>query len=245
MCKGGVLIILQAQNETLVSHFCMDNLNFCQQKWILVNTTLKFILQITFFVDKTSFMSTKAFSCQHRILILYGCNDHIENIGNLTSPKCQSVNVSNLFDQTSRRHRSHGSIRYNKPEIHNVSFDSRLPFFNFRPYFVKEHSDSKNKYTEDDIVNMLEFLVDSIFVVFGGKVFQKIVGILMGTNCAPLLADIFLYSYEAEFIQSLLSTGRKKLASQFNFTYRYIDDVLSINKPDFENYLGQMYPAEL
>ena len=92
---------------------------------------------------------------------------------------------------------------------------------------------------------MLEFLVDNIFVVFAGKVFQQIVGIPMGTNCAPLLADIFLYSYEAEFIQSLLSTGRKRLASQFNFTYRYIDDVLSINNPDFENYLGQMYPPEL
>ena len=92
---------------------------------------------------------------------------------------------------------------------------------------------------------MLEFLVDNIFVVFGGKVFQQIVGIPMGTNCAPLLTDIFLYSYEADFIQSLLSTGKKKLASQFNFTYRYIDDVLSINNPDFENYLGQMYPAEL
>ena len=36
-----------------------------------------------------------------------------------------------------------------------------------------------------------------------------------------------------------------RLASQFNFTYRYIDDVLSINNPDFENYLGQMYPPEL
>ena len=67
----------------------------------------------------------------------------------------------------------------------------------------------------------------------------------MGTNCAPLLADIFLYSYEAEFIQSLLSAGKKRLASQFNFTYRYIDDVLSINNPDFENYLGQMYPLSL
>ena len=62
----------------------------------------------------------------------------------------------------------------------------------------------------------------------------------MGTNCVPLLADIFLYSYEAELIQSLLSTGRKRLATQFNFTYRNIDDVLSINNLDFENYLGQM-----
>ena len=89
---------------------------------------------------------------------------------------------------------------------------------------------------------MLEFLFDNIFVVFVGKVFQQIIGIPMGTNCAPLLADIFLYSYEAEFIQSLLSVGKKRLSSQFNFTYRYIDDVLPINNPDFENYLGQMYP---
>ena len=107
-------------------------------------------------------------------------------------------------------------------------------------YFVKEHADSKNKYSEDDIIKILEFLVDNIFVVFAGKVFQQIVGIPMGTNCAPLLVDIFLYSYEAEFRQSLLSTGRKQLASRFNFTYRYIDDVLSINNPEFENYLGQM-----
>ena len=84
-----------------------------------------------------------------------------------------------------------------------------------------------------------------IFVVFAGKVFQQIVGIQMGTNCAPLLADIFLYSYEAEFIQCFLSSGRKELASRFNFTYRYIDDVLSINNPEFENYLGQIYPVEL
>ena len=111
------------------------------------------------------------------------------------------------------------------------------------PYFVKEHSISK--YTEEDIIKMLKFLADNIFVVFVGKVFQQIIGIPMGTNCAPLLADLFLYSYEAEFIQSLLSAGRKRLVSQFNVTYRYIDYVLSINNPDFENYLSQMYPSEL
>ena len=44
---------------------------------------------------------------------------------------------------------------------------------------------------------------------------------------------------------SLLSTGRKQLASRFNFAYRYIDDVLSITNPDFENYLGRMHPVEL
>ena len=87
--------------------------------------------------------------------------------------------------------------------------------------------------------------MDNIIVGFAGKVFQQTVGIPMDTNCAPLLADIFLYSYEAEIIQSSLSTGKKHLTSRFNLTYRYIDDVLSINKLEFENYLGQMYPAEL
>ena len=41
---------------------------------------------------------------------------------------------------------------------------------------------SKNKYSEDDIIKMLEFLVDNIFVVFAGFVFQQTVGILMGTR---------------------------------------------------------------
>ena len=41
------------------------------------------------------------------------------------------------------------------------------------------------------------------------NIFQQIIGITMGTYCSPLLADIFLYSYEGEFIQSLLSTSRK------------------------------------
>ena len=66
----------------------------------------------------------------------------------------------------------------------------------------------------------------------------------MGTNCPPLLADIHLYSYEAESIEFLLSTGKKKWASPFNFTYRYIDDVLSTNNPNSENYLRLVYPAE-
>ena len=76
-----------------------------------------------------------------------------------------------------------------------------------------------------------------------GKVFKQTVCNSMITNCAPFVSDIFLYSYEAEFI--VFALGWKETASQFNFTYRHIDDVLSINNPDFQNYLGQMYPAEL
>ena len=77
-------------------------------------------------------------------------------------------------------------------------------------YFVKEHSDSKHKYSEDDNIKMLEFLIDTIFVVFSGKVFQQIVGIPMGTNCAPLLADIFLYSLANSRIYTVFAFNREE-----------------------------------
>jgi hypothetical protein len=60
--------------------------------------------------------------------------------------------------------------------------------------------------------------------------FEQVVGIPMGTNCAPLLADLFLYSYESEFLQKLVKDKKIHEVRTFNFTYRYIDDVLSINK---------------
>ena len=47
---------------------------------------------------------------------------------------------------------------------------------------------------------MLEILIDNIFVMFGGHVFHR-VGIPMGTNFAPLLVNLFIYSYEADFMQ--------------------------------------------
>ena len=92
---------------------------------------------------------------------------------------------------------------------------------------------------------MLDFLIDNIFVQFGGIICQQIVGIPMGTHAAPLLADLFLYFYESEFIQHLQKSGAKKQCHSFNLTFRYIDDVLSINNPKFSEYLDVIYPSEL
>jgi hypothetical protein len=59
------------------------------------------------------------------------------------------------------------------------------------------------------------------------------------TNCA-LLADLFLYSYEVDFIQGLLKKNEKKLAQSFNFTFRYIDDYSK-----FGDFVEHIYPMEL
>ena len=55
-----------------------------------------------------------------------------------------------------------------------------------------------------EVISMLEFLIDNIFVSFGGTLFQQVVGRAKGTNRAPILADLFLYSYESEFFQKLV-----------------------------------------
>ena len=73
--------------------------------------------------------------------------------------------------------------------------------------------------------------------------FQQTIDILMGTNCAPLLADLFLHAYEADFLQGLLNNKDGKLAQTFNSNFRYIDDVLSLNNSRFgDYYLYRIYP---
>ena len=70
------------------------------------------------------------------------------------------------------------------------------------------------------------------------------VGIPMGTNCAPLLADLFLYSYENEFLGKLIE-GKRKLARKFNLSYRYVDDLISFNNKRFKELISDIYPKEL
>ena len=92
---------------------------------------------------------------------------------------------------------------------------------------------------------MLEFLIDNICAMLGGRLFQQTVGTLMGTNYAPLHSDVFLYSYEADFIHGLLKKNEKKLARTFNFTIRYIDDVLSLSNSRFGGFVDRIYPIDL
>ena len=97
----------------------------------------------------------------------------------------------------------------------------------------------------NDICKMIEFLVDNIYVRFGGQLFRQMVGIPMGTNCAPLLADLFLYSCENEFFNKLIKEGKRKLARKFNLSYRYIDDLVSFDNKRFKEFISDIYPKEL
>ena len=75
-----------------------------------------------------------------------------------------------------------------------------------------------------------EFLINSYVSIYSSRL---------------ILADLFLYSYESEFLQKLVKDKKIHEARAFNFTYRYIDDVLSINNSRFAEFLPLIYPPEL
>ena len=66
----------------------------------------------------------------------------------------------------------------------------------------------------------------------------------MGTNCAPLVADLFLFCYERDFMLSLSDNYQADIIEAFNST-SYLDDLLNIDNPYFEQMVGQIYPTEL
>ena len=91
----------------------------------------------------------------------------------------------------------------------------------------------------------LTFLFYNIYIRFGTKLYRQIVGIPLGTNCAPLVADLFLFCYEKDFMISFSADKDVEIIEAFNSTSRYLDDVLSINNTYFDGMVNQIYPSEL
>ena len=82
--------------------------------------------------------------------------------------------------------------------------------------------------------------MDNIHIRFGTKLYRQIVGIPMGTNCAPLVADLFLFCYEIDFMTSLSDVKQAEIIKAFKSTSRCLDDLLNIDNPYFEGMVNRM-----
>ena len=133
--------------------------------------------------------------------------------------------ISNLVHNAFRK--KDGRVRYTHIKVTRA-----------KGYFTHDINGSgDNMYTADNICKMTEVLINNIFVQFGGCLFRQVIGIPMGMNCAPLLADFSLYSYENEFLDNMIRSGHRRLARSFNLCYRYIDDLIVFNNKKFLDYL--------
>ena len=149
------------------------------------------------------------------------------------------IRIKNLIKQT-----------FSKNDDQFLLVNERRAFFS-----LDKDKDNYLSFCCKEFCDLFEFLINNIYVKLGDEIFRQILGIPMGTNCAPLLANLYLFSYEYDFVVKKLLNSRSKdqkekfkklqLARKFNRSYRYIDDLLSINNPDFAKYIQDIYPKEL
>ena len=76
-------------------------------------------------------------------------------------------------------------------------------------------------------------------------VYQQTEGIPVGTNCAQLIADLFLYCYERDFMSNLEKSKRFDLIDKFNDTSRNLDDIFTSDNPEFAQHIPDIYQREL
>ena len=112
------------------------------------------------------------------------------------------------------------------------------------PFFTSEQPKRYKLWSCQKMCDALHYLLDNIFLRFGSKLYKQIVSIPMGTNCAPLVADLFLFCYERDFMLSLSDNNQADIIEAFNSTSRYLDDLLNIDNPYFELQLNKAYSSD-
>ena len=106
-------------------------------------------------------------------------------------------------------------------------------------FFTLEKHKNYHARSCQNVRNALTFLLDNIFIRFGTELYRQVVKIPMGTNCAPLFANLFLFCYERDFMMSLSDDKHVDVIDALNTTSRYLDDILNINNVYFGNMVSQ------
>ena len=98
-------------------------------------------------------------------------------------------------------------------------------------FFTSEQPKRYKLWSCQKMFDALHYLLDNIFIRFGSKLYRQSVGIPMGSKCAPLVADLFLFCCERDFMLSVSDNTQTDSIEAFNSTSRYLDDLLNINNP--------------
>ena len=114
-----------------------------------------------------------------------------------------------------------------------------------RAFFTSDAVRNYNLWSCQKVCEALTFLLDNIYIRFGSKLYRQIVGFPMGTNCVPLVADLFLFCYERNFMLSLSDDNESEGIESFNSTPRYLDDLLNIDNRFFDSMVNHIYSSKL
>ena len=108
-----------------------------------------------------------------------------------------------------------------------------------------DNSRDGQTFSKEQIFLLIDLVIDNSFFRFGKKVFRQKIGIPMGVDPAPQMANLYLYYYEAAFMEKLTKQDYSK-AKKFNNTSRFIDDIGILNNDGIlVKEKEKIYPAEL
>ena len=107
-------------------------------------------------------------------------------------------------------------------------------------FLLQKNQKKYHSWSCQNVCDALTFLLDNIFDRLGTKLYRRVVWIPMGTNCAPLVAELFLFCYERDFIMSLSDDEQADVIDAFDNTSRYLDDNLNNNNVYFDNIASQI-----
>ena len=100
-------------------------------------------------------------------------------------------------------------------------------------------------YSKLSIKTHLEFIIDNAYFQVGDKIFKQIIGIPMGSDPAPFIANLFLYVYENRYMNGLKKSDLSR-ARNLRHIFRFIDDLIAINDNDeFLKSYKEIYPQQM
>jgi len=175
--------------------------------------------------------------------ILDNSLEFLEHIKDKKLNHMQTFDFSTLYTAL-----PHGEIKQKFSKIFQKVFNREAkPFINVNmlgAFFSSATSNRVCSFRYEDLMEILEFILDNIFVKCGDEVFKQVIGIPIGLDSGQDIANLLLYCYESEYVEKV-SRENLNLARKFSFCFRYIDDLFVGNFPDFREHIYKIYPRSL
>ena len=228
---------ITAGRETVLQNLS-QNVGKCLNRLIQVSKTyaqyrIKEIDNCVFIIDNRD------------VVIKFLCSENYDNPGR---KQLSTWDFSTLYTKN-----PHNQLKNNVESfIRKVfSFMGKKEYINSSPkskkaYFSLKRSVNNCSFNMQELIEAVFFIIDNSYINFQDAIFRQIIGIPMGTNCAPHLANIYLHVYEYRYLQKLVNEGHIYIARKLSNVYRYQDDCIAIDDDGlFALHAARIYPPEM
>ena len=169
--------------------------------------------------------------------------EFLDNIKHLKTDNIETYDFSTLYTSL-----PHGKIREKFKKFFKKIFERENKKYinvNFKKaYFSDSEQRGFRSFTQPNLLLILNFILDNIYIKFGENIFKQVIGIPIGLDSGQDIANLLLYQYESTYVETISRTDMT-LARKFSHCFRYIDDLFVANFPNFRQHIPLIYPPEL